>query len=217
VIDEGWCSLNDLPALVWAANLADLELHTFLHRAPAIGRPTAVAFDVDPGAPADIVLCCQVGLWLRAILDNLGLQSFAKTSGSKGLQLFIPLNTAATHNKTKAFAHGLAELLEQEHPDQVVSRMQKVLRKGKVLIDWSQNDDHKTTINVYSLRAKAQPTVSTPVTWQEVEAAVKRSDPSRLFFDSDTVLRRLEKQGDLFAPVLTLKQRLPGLRSHHEP
>jgi bifunctional non-homologous end joining protein LigD len=190
-----------------------LELHTFLHRVPAIGRPTALAFDLDPGAPADLLLCCQVGLWLRAILDRLGLQSLAKTSGSKGLQLFVPLNTATTYEKTKAFAHALAERLEWEHPDQVISRMQKALRTGKVLIDWSQNDEHKTTVNVYSLRAIEQPRVSTPVTWQEVEAAVKRRDASRLIFDSDGVLQRVEKQGDLFAPVLTLKQRLTSLRS----
>lgn len=208
-----YCMMNDLPALVWAANLADLELHTFLHRAPAISRPTALAFDLDPGAPADIVLCCQVGGWLRAIFNDLGLQSFAKTSGSKGLQLFVPLNTATTYEKTKTFARTLAERLEREHPDQVVSRMQKALRKGKVLIDWSQNDEHKTTVNVYSLRAKEQPTVSTPVTWQEVEATVKRRDARRLVFDSDTVLQRVEEQGDLFAPVLTLNQRLPSLLS----
>jgi bifunctional non-homologous end joining protein LigD len=208
-----YCMMNDLPALVWAANLADLELHTFLHRAPAISRPTALAFDLDPGAPADISLCCEVGLWLRSILDRLGLQSFVKTSGSKGLQLFVPLNTATTYEKTKAFAHALAERLEWEHPEQVISRMQKALRKGKVLIDWSQNDEHKTTVNVYSLRAKEQPMVSTPVSWQEVEAAVKKRDTSRLAFASDSVLQRVEKQGDLFAPVLTLKQRLPRLQS----
>jgi bifunctional non-homologous end joining protein LigD len=159
------------------------------------------------------VLCCQVGVWLRAILDDLGLQSFVKTSGSKGLQLFVPLNTATTYEKTKAFAHALAERLEQEHPGQVVSRMQKALRKGKVLIDWSQNDEHKTTVNVYSLRAKERPTVSTPVTWQEMEAAVKRRDAGRLIFDSDKVLERVGELGDLFASLLTLDQRLPSLRS----
>ena len=208
-----YCMINDLPALVWAANLADLELHTFLHRAPAISRPTSLAFDLDPGAPADIVLCCQVGMWLRAVLNNLGLQSFAKTSGSKGLQLFVPLNTATTYEKTKPFAHALAEKLEQEYPEQVLSRMQKALRKGKVLIDWSQNDEHKTTVNVYSLRAKEQPTVSTPLAWEEVDAAVQSGDGSRLVFDSLRVLERVEKKGDLFAPVLTLKQRLPSLKS----
>src|SRR5262249_51638658 len=125
-----YCVMNDLPALVWAANLADLELHTFLHRAPAIGRPTALAFDLDPGAPADIVQCCKVGLWLKDIFDELRLKCLPKTSGSKGLQLFVPLNTATNYDKTKAFAHTLAERLEREHPDLVVSRMQKSLRKG---------------------------------------------------------------------------------------
>ena len=208
-----YCLMNDLPALVWAANLADLELHTFLHRAPAITRPTALAFDLDPGEPADMVQCCRVGLWLRAIFEDLGLQSFAKTSGSKGLQIFVPLNTATTYEKTKAFAHALAQRLEREHPQEVVSQMQKALRKGKVLIDWSQNDEHKTTVNVYSLRAKSQPTVSTPVTWAEVEAVAKKGDGSRLIFDSEAALKRAEKLGDLFAPLLTLKQRLPSLRA----
>lgn len=204
-----YCVMNDLPALVWAANLADLELHTFLHRAPKIERPTMIAFDLDPGPPADIVLCCKVGLWLRALLDGLGLQSFPKTSGSKGLQLYVPLNTPVTYEKTKRFAHEVAERLEREHPGLIVSRMQKALRKGKVLIDWSQNDDHKTTVNVYSLRAKERPTVSTPVTWKEVETAAKKGDASKLVFETDAVLRRVEKLGDLFAPVLTLKQKLP--------
>jgi bifunctional non-homologous end joining protein LigD len=204
-----YCVINDLPALVWAANLADLELHTFLHRAPAISRPTALAFDLDPGPPADMVLCCQVGLWLKAAFDQMGLECIAKTSGSKGLQVYVPLNTATTYEKTKAFAHGLAERLEQEHPGVVVSRMQKSLRTGKVLIDWSQNDEHKTTVNVYSLRAKEKPAVSTPVTWEEVERCWKRKAAGELSFLSDEVLRRVEKDGDLFAPALKLKQRLP--------
>lgn len=206
-----YCVIDSLSALVWAANLADLELHTFLHRAPAITRPTALAFDLDPGPPADIVQCCEVGLWLKVIFDECGLESFAKTSGSKGLQIFVPINTATNYDKTKAFARGLAERLEQEHPDKVVSRMKKALRKGKVFIDWSQNDDHKTTVNVYSLRAKSQPTVSTPVTWDEVRSCWKRKKAERLHFVSDEVLRRVEKHGDLFEPVLTLKQRLPRL------
>jgi bifunctional non-homologous end joining protein LigD len=205
-----YCLIDTLPALVWAANLADLELHTFLHRAPTITRPTALAFDLDPGPPADILLCCKVALWLRALFDELKIQSFAKTSGSKGLQLYVPLNTATNYDKTKAFARAIAERLEQEHPDAVVSRMQKSLRKGKVLIDWSQNDIHKTTINVYSLRARSSPTVSTPVTWAEVEQCLRKKSPSRFVFTSDQVLRRVEKLGDLFAPVLKLKQRLPS-------
>jgi bifunctional non-homologous end joining protein LigD len=207
-----YCVIDDLPALVWAANLADLELHTFLHRAPAIGKPTAMAFDLDPGAPADMVLCCQVGLWLKEALAGMGLESFPKTSGSKGLQLFVPINSAATYEKTKALSHGLAEQLEREHPEAVVSNMQKALRTGKVLIDWSQNDEHKTTVNVYSLRAKEQPTVSTPVTWAEVERCLKKKDAKLLSFTSDAALKRVEKHGDLFEPVLKMKQKLPAGR-----
>lgn len=207
-----YCVMNDLPALVWAANLADLELHTFLHRAPAIQRPLAIAFDLDPGAPADIIQCCQVGMWLKAIFDSLGLQSFPKTSGSKGLQVYVPLNSPRmTYERTKAFAHELAKLLERQFPDQVVSKMQKTLREGKVLVDWSQNDDHKTTINAYSLRARPHPTVSTPVTWEEVETALAKKDAKRLYFETTDILARVEKLGDLFAPVLSLKQKLPPL------
>jgi bifunctional non-homologous end joining protein LigD len=212
--EEGYidyCTLGDLPSLVWAANLADLELHPFLHRAPALGRPTALAFDLDPGPPADIVLCCQVGLWLKEIFDAFGLESFPKTSGSKGLQVFVPLNTPVTYEKTKAFARAIAERLEQERPKEVVSRMMKSLRPGKVLIDWSQNDEHKTTIGVYSLRAKSTPTVSTPVTWDEVERAAKRKKKGGLVFDAEAVVKRVKTHGDLFAPVLTLKQKLPKL------
>src|SRR4030095_13010937 len=182
-----YCMMNDLPALVWAANLADLELHTFLHRAPAVSRPTALAFDLDPGAPADIVQCCEVALRLRELFDQLGLESFPKTSGSKGLQLYVPLNTATNYSKAKPFAHAIAERLEREDPKLIVSKMQKSLRQGKVLIDWSQNDDHKTTINVYSLRAKSQPTVSTPVTWKEVAECLKKRDARRLMFLRDNV------------------------------
>jgi bifunctional non-homologous end joining protein LigD len=212
-----YCVMSDLPSLVWAANLADLELHTFLHRAPAIQRPTALAFDLDPGPPAGIVQCCQVGLWLKGIFDGLGLESFPKTSGSKGLQVYVPLNnTAVTYEKTKAFSHALALTLEKQFPEMVVSRMQKALRKGKVLVDWSQNDDKKTTVNVYSLRAKERPTVSTPVTWKEVETAWKKKDAGRLTFEAEDVLKRVEKLGDLFAPVLSLKQKLPPLKAVEE-
>ncbi|MES2572305.1 MAG: non-homologous end-joining DNA ligase [Verrucomicrobiota bacterium] len=206
-----YCVMNDLPALIWAANLADLELHTFLHRAPAITRPNALAFDLDPGAPADMVQCGEVGLLLKAVFDALGMQSFPKSSGSKGLQVFVPLNGSVTYARTKEFARVLAEELEQLHPGLVVSRMQKSLRKGKVLIDWSQNDAHKTTINVYSLRAKSRPTVSTPVTWEEVQQAVGKKSPESLSFTSEEVLRRVKTKGDLFEPVFRLKQRLPPL------
>ncbi|HWA87143.1 MAG TPA: non-homologous end-joining DNA ligase [Opitutus sp.] len=208
-----YCVIQDLRALVWAANLADLELHTFLHRAPAVGRPTAIAFDLDPGAPADIVQCCQVGLWLKGLFDGLGLKSFAKTSGSKGLQVYVPLNTPVTYEKTKLFARTAAQVLEAQFPDAVVSNMQKARRRGKVLVDWSQNDDHKTTVCVYSLRAKARPTVSTPVTWTEVETALKKKSAKLLTFESDAVLQRVARLGDLFAPVLQLKQKLPPVRA----
>lgn len=209
-----YCVMNDLPALVWAANLADLELHTFLHRAPALSRPTALAFDLDPGAPADIRDCCRVALQLKALFDALGLQSFPKTSGSKGMQVYVPLNTVITYQRTKACAHKIAGMLESLDPQGVVSRMPKSARKGKVFVDWSQNDAKKTTVTVYSLRARDHPTVSTPVTWDEVSRAVKRKRP--LSFGVNEVLRRVEKYGDLFAPVLSLQQKLPPLRTFAE-
>src|SRR6476620_10384024 len=206
-----YCVVADLPTLVWLANLADLELHTSLSRAPETNRPTVIAFDLDPGAPATIVQCCQVGLWVRDIFEQFGLQAFAKTSGSKGLQVYVPLNTAVTYAQTKPFAKAIAELLEERHPEHVVSDMKKALRVNKVFVDWSQNDDYKTTVNVYSLRAKDQPTVSTPVTWQEVEECLKKGDPELLVFTADQALQRVEKSGDLFEPVLKLKQKLPPL------
>ena len=206
-----YCVVADLPSLVWLGNLADLELHTSLSRAPETKRPTVIAFDLDPGAPATIVQCCQVGLWVREIFEQFGLQSFAKTSGSKGLQVYVPLNTAVTYEQTKPFAKAIAQLLEERHPDLVVSDMKKALRVNKVFVDWSQNDDYKTTVNVYSLRAKDQPTVSTPVTWPEVENCLKKADPELLVFTSDKVLQRVEKSRDLFEPVLKLKQKLPAL------
>jgi len=208
-----YCVMNGLPALVWAANLADLELHTFLHKMPRVDRPTALAFDLDPGAPADIVSCCGVALRLKQLFDRLGLQSFAKTSGSKGLQVYVPLNSAVTYARTKGFALAAATTLERQSPESVVSKMAKALRKGKVFVDWSQNDDHKTTVNVYSLRAKERPFVSTPVSWQEVGSALKKRDPSRLAFEAGSVIERVRKLGDLFAPVLELKQKLPSVEA----
>ena len=204
-----YCLANDLPTLVWAANLADLELHTSLARKTNVARPTMMVFDLDPGAPADIVQCCQVGLWLRELLAGMKLKSWPKTSGSKGLQVYVPLNTPVTFEQTKHLSRAMAERLEREHPQLVISKMAKALRGGKVFVDWSQNDEHKTTINVYSLRAKEQPTVSTPVTWKEVETALKKKNAKLLVFTSDRVLQRIEKLGDLFEPVQTLKQQLP--------
>ena len=211
--EVNYCVMNDLPGLIWAANLADLELHTFLHKAPAINRPTALAFDLDPGPPADIVTCCHVALQVKAVLEALKLKSFSKTSGSKGLQLYVPLNSSVTYDKTKAFAHALAVLLERQSSRLIVSKMRKDLRHGKVFIDWSQNDSHKTTVNVYSLRAKEHPTVSTPVTWDEIEAVYQKKDAALLRFEADDVLKRVRKLGDIFAPVQTLRQKLPPLEA----
>ena len=204
-----YCLANDLPTLVWAANLADLELHTSLSRKNKIERPTVMVFDLDPGAPADIVQCCEVGLWLRELLESMKLKCFAKTSGSKGLQVYVPLNTAVTYADTKSLSRALAQHLEHEHVGRVTSNMSKALRKGKVFVDWSQNDEHKTTVCVYSLRAKEEPTVSTPVSWQEVENCLQKKKADLLKFRTDQALGRVEKLGDLFEPIETLKQKLP--------
>ena len=202
---------DDLPTLLWIANLASIELHPSLSLARKIEQPTVIAFDLDPGPPANIIECCQVAVWLRDIFEHLGLRSFPKTSGSKGLQIYVPMNTPTTYDATKPFAHALAGLLEDEHPELVLSDMSKQRRANKVFVDWSQNDQHKTTIAVYSLRARPHPTVSTPVTWEEVEEALKKKDASRLVFEAHQVLERTAKKGDLFEPVLTLKQKLPKL------
>jgi bifunctional non-homologous end joining protein LigD len=206
-----YCVAEDLPTLVWLANLADIELHTSLSRAEAIERPTAIVFDLDPGAPADVLDCAQVAVWLHGLFDKLGLNSYPKTSGSKGIQLYVPLNSDVTYEQTKPLAKAIAETLEKRFPDRVVSQMSKAKRPGKVLIDWSQNDQHKTTVCVYSLRAKERPTVSTPLEWGELEAVLSAGDPEALVFDHTEVLERVEAKGDLFAPLLSEEQHLPDL------
>jgi bifunctional non-homologous end joining protein LigD len=198
-----FCVVNDLATLVWVANLASLELHTALHRAPEISRPDMVVFDLDPGEPAALAECAEVALWLREALDGLGLLSVVKTSGNKGLQVYVPLNTPVTYDETKGFSRALAQVLERLHPKQVTSNMAKELRRGKVFIDWSQNDEHKTTVSVYSLRARSQPTVSAPLHWKEVEAGVPP------VVDAGCALERVAAHGDLFAPLLETEQRLP--------
>ena len=208
---------NDLATLVWLANLAAIELHPSLALAKDIKCPNLMVYDLDPGPPANIVQCCQVAMWLREIFEHLGLQSFPKTSGSKGLQLYVPLHTPTTFDATKLFARALAQVLEQDHPEHVVSDMKKTLRTGKVFVDWSQNDEHKTTVAVYSLRAREHPTVSTPVTWDEVERCLKKKDAGLLVFESFQTIARFEKQGDLFEPVLRLKQKLPDLQAATAP
>ncbi len=204
-----FCLVNDLPSLVWVVNTAAIELHASLSLGKDPLTPGMVVFDLDPGPPATIVECAQVALWLRQVFTGHGLQSWPKTSGSKGLQVYVPLNTPATYEQTKTFAHAQARLLESQHPELVVSRMTRSLRPGKVLVDWSQNDPHKTTVCVYSLRAREHPTASAPVQWTEVEAAVAGRDAKLLTFEADRVVRRWQEVGDLFAPVLELKQELP--------
>ncbi len=209
--DINFCLADDLPTLVWLGNLADLELHTSLALAKRIERPTMLVFDLDPGAPADVLDCAQVALWLRDLFDQLGLRCLVKTSGSKGLQAYVPLNTETSYEQTKPFAKAVAELLAKQHPDRVVSVMAKERRGGKVFVDWSQNDEHKTTVCVYSLRARERPTVSTPVTWDEVERALEAGEASQLVFECGQALDRVADRGDLFAPVLSEVQELPPL------
>lgn len=201
--------VNDLPTLIWAANLATLELHVSLASAPNIDRPDALVFDLDPGPPADLLDCCRVALLLRALLKEDRLEAYPKTSGSKGLQLYIPLNTPVTFQQTKAYAKKIAETLENAAPDLVLSKMSKPLRKGKIFIDWSQNDPHKTTICAYSLRALEFPSVSTPLTWQEIEAAFKNRSSTQLRFTPAGVLNRVKEYGDLFAPLCERRQYIP--------
>ena len=203
---------EDRATIVWLANLAALELHVPLARAEAPERPTMLVFDLDPGAPATAIECCRVALTLQGMFENLGLQSFVKTSGKKGLQLYVPLNDPdVTFAQTKPFAKTVAELLEEAQPELIVSRMTKTERPGKVLIDWSQNDHNKTTVCVYSLRAAERPTVSTPLEWDEVRAALDGGDPDTLRFEAGQVLERIAERGDLFAPVLSLAQKLPSV------
>jgi bifunctional non-homologous end joining protein LigD len=206
-----FCVCDGLPTLVWMAQLAAIELHPSLSLARAPKRPTVLAFDLDPGPPADIVDCCRVGLRLRDMFGHFGVECFPKTSGSKGLQVYIPLNAKVSYDTTKPFAKAIAQLLEKQTPDEVVSKMKKVEREGKVFVDWSQNHQRKTTIAVYSLRARDRPTVSTPITWDEVTHAVESKDADSLVFEAGDVLERVDSKGDLFAPVLELEQKLPEL------
>jgi bifunctional non-homologous end joining protein LigD len=214
-----FCVCEDRPTLVWMAQLAAIELHPSLSLAEEQDRPTVLAFDLDPGPPADVLDCCRVALRLRELFGHFEVECFPKTSGSKGLQVYVPLNDDSVayeaddgdDQATKPFARAIAQLLEKQTPDLVVSKMKKVERKGKVFVDWSQNHRRKTTIAVYSLRARERPTVSTPIAWEEVERALKREDPASLVFEATDVLKRVEEHGDLFAPVLKLKQQLPEL------
>ncbi|HKZ12426.1 MAG TPA: non-homologous end-joining DNA ligase [Solirubrobacterales bacterium] len=203
--------IEDLPTLIWTANLANIELHTALARVDDLERPDSLVFDLDPGAAADVVDCARVALRLRALFTQLGLDCYAKTSGSKGLHLHVPLNGTATFEQTRPFSKAVAEVMEARFPDEVVSRQAKARRQGRVLIDWSQNDSHKTTAIVYSLRAKERPTASTPLEWDEVEAAAEAGDANALVFTIDDLRRRIAGKGDLYAPILSQKQELPEI------
>lgn len=208
VVDH--CDLRERAGLVWTANLAALELHTTMGAAPDPLVPTTVVFDLDPGAPADVTECAQVALLLRQVFDRLGLVAWPKTSGSKGLQVYVPFNQVGLDfERTKSFALSVGQLLEKVHPDLVLTSMDRSQRAGKVFVDWSQNVLTKTTVCVYSLRARERPTVSTPVTWDEVEAGVE--DAAALRFEMTDVLDRVSRDGDLFAGVLAEEQELPEL------
>lgn len=207
----GYCALDSVAALAWSANMAALELHAPMARGVDIESPTMCVFDLDPGPQTGMTECAEVALDIRAVLDRLaGLECVPKTSGSKGLQLYVPLNTPHTHGHCSEFALAVAQVLEKHHADRVTSTMAKAARPGKVFIDWSQNSRHKTTVAVYSLRARAHPTVSTPVTWEEVAAA---ADGAALSFEASEVLERITVHGDLFASTLTITQTLPKSRS----
>lgn len=202
---------GDDRTLAWLGNLAAIELHPSLAKAAHDGRPTAMVFDLDPGAPAAVSECAVVAEWLKEKLEAMGLVSYPKTSGSKGLQIYVPLNTPGVDfETTKMLSHALALLLESERPELVVSRMATQLRKGKVFIDWSQNDRSKTTVAVYSLRAREMPTVSTPLSWDEVEEVAHGGDPSMLVIDAARAVSRASERGDLFEEVETVRQRIPA-------
>jgi len=204
----GYCDLGTLPALVWAANMAALEIHAPMALGRDIESPQLCVFDLDPGEPASIVECARVGLQLRDVLAGVGLECVAKTSGSKGMQLYVPLNSPHTHEQASGFANAVARVLEKHHPEEITSVMRKDLRPGKVFIDWSQNSRHKTTVAAYSLRARPEPTVSTPVTWDEVSDC---ADGAALSYRAPEVLERVHRLGDLFAPCAQIVQELPTL------
>jgi bifunctional non-homologous end joining protein LigD len=204
------CVIDDLPSLVWVANLAALELHTHQATVDDPDHPTSLVFDLDPGAPAGMLECCRVALELREMLGHLGLRVVVKTSGSKGLHVAVPIR-GATADETKDFARALGRLLATRHPDRVTITMARDQRRGKVFVDWSQNDRHKTTVAAYSLRARPTPTVSAPITWDEVSDALDSGSARALDLDAPTVLDRIARIGDPYADNLTIEQQLPAL------
>jgi bifunctional non-homologous end joining protein LigD len=206
------CLVNDLPTLMWVENLASIELHVPLARVDSQVTPDSLVFDLDPGDPADILACARVALDLHDLLSDLKLTSYAKTSGQKGLHVFVPLNQReATFEDTKKFSKAVAEVMQRNHPDLVTAKMAKDYRKGKVFINWSQNDSSKTMVCVYSLRARETPIVSFPLTWKELEEHLKHNDPQKLHVLQSDAVNKVEKSGDIFRDVLKKKQKLPYL------
>ena len=206
------CVLAEPAALAWAANLAALELHVPLGSEPDPQVPNAVVFDLDPGPPAGLLDTVTLALDLRRLFDRLGLAAVPKTSGGKGVQVYVPLNRSAVdYEQTRSFAGGLARLLERAHPDRVVATQTRAKRVGKVLVDWTQNHPTKTTVCVYSLRGGQRPTVSVPLRWEELERAASARDVDALRFEPDAALARVREHGDLFADVRRLSQSLPDV------
>ncbi|MHB8995214.1 MAG: non-homologous end-joining DNA ligase [Armatimonadota bacterium] len=206
-----YCVIDDAASLAWLVNLAAIELHPFLATADDVLTPTLMTFDLDPGPGMTLVDCAKVAVQLRHLLRQAGMESFPKSSGKKGMHLNVPINTPCSYDETKGFSRALAQLLERYHPDRITSNMRKTEREGRVFVDWSQNDEHKSTVCVYSLRVFERPRVSTPLTWEEVETAIEREDPGSLVFEAEQVLERVEKLGDLYEPVVTMKQTVPEL------
>jgi bifunctional non-homologous end joining protein LigD len=204
-----FCAVDDLAGLVWLANQASIELHPFLWGMDAPRRPTSIVFDLDPGPPAELVAAARVALRLRELLDALDLVSFAKVSGSLGVHVHVPLGRPHDPVRTKELAHGIGHALAEQHPDEVVAEMAKTRRAGKVFIDWLQNDPTRQTVAPYSLRGMPWPTVAAPVAWDEVERAAEQGRPELLIFLAGDIAARLERNGDLFAPLLELEQELP--------
>jgi bifunctional non-homologous end joining protein LigD len=208
--DIHFCRIDDTASLLWTVNHGNLEMHPLLSIVPDFDTPTTLAFDLDPGEPAGLLEAAELALVLRDMLAGVGLQTWAKASGSRGVQVYAPLNSRAGFDAAKAFARNVAEVMAARMPDRVVARMDKGLRSGKVLLDWSQNDRHKSTVAAYSLRAKLdRPTVSVPVSWRELEDTVDGGRADALLIAPEETLERVKEHGDLFAPVLTCVQQLP--------
>jgi bifunctional non-homologous end joining protein LigD len=203
------CIINNIATLLWAANLAAIEFHVPMALATKPDRPTAMVFDLDPGEPATLIDCLHLGLGLKSLLAELDLDCVAKTSGSKGLHIYVPLNTATTFDKTKTFARAVADRLVKDNPGEVTATMSRALRKGKIFVDWSQNDTHKTTVCAFSLRAKTEPSVSTPLTWAEIQSAVKHGKTDSLIFSPAEVIRRVSRGKNRWIEIQSTRQKLP--------